>query len=168
MVAPFALRRSAPCARRAVITTTMRCRQRRVASRGDSAPGYIDISTARATSWCAKRCHARSSAGSITAEQIQTVYVLNGECWPFPAAAPSQRVEWEGEPSKLLELQLMLQHIDAAELGYMDYLSVVAGVHQDFGGASDALDMLLDSGAPIRTKQRTSGTRLPLGDLQAP
>ena len=116
----------------------------RVSMRGSSEPGYIDIKTGK--SYVVVRDdHVYSDTRTcITTEQIQTVYALDGEVWPFPAAAPSQRTEWEGDPSKLMELQLLLKHIDAAELGYMDYLSVVAGVHQDFGGASDALDLLLD------------------------
>lgn len=120
----------------------------RVASRGDSAPGYIDIKTGKSyvvvTGPGREELSYTPERSAISAEQIALAYACNNESWPFPMAAPRQRVAWEGEPSKLLELQLMLQHIDAAELGYMDYLSVVAGVHQEFGGADEALDMLLD------------------------
>lgn len=120
----------------------------RVASRGDSAPGYIDIKTGKSyvvvTGPGREELSYTPERSAISAEQIALAYACNNESWPFPMAAPRQRVAWEGEPSKLLELQLMLQHIDAAALGYQKYLNVLMGTHQDFGGADEALDMLLD------------------------
>ncbi|MGL4753495.1 MAG: phage/plasmid primase, P4 family [Aeromonadaceae bacterium] len=118
----------------------------RVTARGDKIDGYLDIKCGKSYVIAAAPDRTElaysASPAPITHEQIQLTYMLDGEVWPFPERQLVERPTWDGDPYKLEELRMVLDHIEAETLGYSDYLTVCAGVHGDFEGAGEALEIL--------------------------
>ena len=118
----------------------------RVAARGDSRDGYLDIKTGKSYVVVSGDGRTEKSyspeRAPITFDQVQMVYAFDEEVWPFPERAQVDRPEWDGDPSRLVGLKLVLEHIEAETLGYSDYLTVCQGVHWKFQGAEEALQIL--------------------------
>lgn len=122
----------------------------RVASRGDSTDGYIDIKTGKSyvvvTGPGREELEYRDAdQGEISFEQVHQVYEFNKEVWPFPERQKAEHTEWVGgDEFELGEMAEILSYIPIDELGYTDYLAVAAGIHDKVDGDDIGLEMLLN------------------------
>ena len=135
----------------------------RVASRGDSAPGYIDIKTGKSyvvvTGPGREELEYRDAdQGEISVHQVREIYKFNGEQWPFPERLQADHTEWTGgDEFTLGEMREILSHIRIDELGYTDYLAVAAGIHDKVDGDEIGLEMLLDITEGVEHQIQTEG-----------
>lgn len=122
----------------------------RVASRGASTDGYIDIKTGKSyvvvTGPGREELEYRDAdQGEISFEQVQQVYQWGDEVWPFPEHVRTERSEWGGDEFKLGEAQEIVSHfypIDEQPHGH--YETLLSAISDYFGGADIGCELICE------------------------
>ncbi|HDZ8964815.1 TPA: bifunctional DNA primase/polymerase [Aeromonas dhakensis] len=120
----------------------------RVASRGDSTDGYIDIKTGKSyvvvTGPGREELEYRGAdQGEISFEQVQQVYQWGGEVWPFVEHVRTERREWGGDEFELGEAQEIVSHFyPIDELPHVHYETILSAINDYFEGADVGCELI--------------------------